>query len=98
MSNLDPLAPLHAILARLDDAGRFDAARVDGLVDRLGPWRNERIDPNDETVVLTVRIARRDRDRLDAEASANGNTLSQHVRNLLLGYYEGDPVRLPPHP
>lgn len=61
----------------------------------LGEHVPERIDPAGETVVLSVRLSRRERDRLDREADANGNTLSQHVRNLLTGGYEGDPVRLP---
>ena len=63
--------------------------------DRLGAWRNERIDPDDETVILSVRLSRRERQRLDDDAAANGNTLSQHVRNLLTDGYEGEPVRLP---
>lgn len=49
---------------------------------------------DDETVILSVRLSRRERDRLDREAAANGNTLSQHVRALLTDGYEGDPIRL----
>ena len=61
----------------------------------LGDHLNQRVDPDDDTVVLSVRLSRRERQRLDDEAAANGNTLSQHVRNLLTDGYEGQPVRLP---
>ena len=73
---------------------RYDRRRLTSRAN-LGEHIPQRIDPTDDTVVLSVRLSRRERDRLDREADANGNTLSQHVRNLLTDGYDGDPVRLP---
>lgn len=73
---------------------RYDRRSITSRAN-LGDHIPERIDAADETVVLSVRLSRRERDRLDREADANGNTLSQHVRNLLTNGYEGEPIRLP---
>ena len=59
------------------------AEREPGPIANFGGKNPTRVDPSDETVVVTVRVPARVARALDAYADARGSTRSQVVRELL---------------
>ena len=52
-------------------------------LDNLGGANPSRLDPTDETVVLTVRVPRRVAQAIDREAAEEGETRSAYLRTIL---------------